>query len=480
MTLELDRAGFTYRGASFAALTEIDLSLAPGQMHAILGASQAGTSTLGRLITGLLDESGTSAGTVHVAGTAVMLGDDPEAQLSGMTSRVGDEVQLPGRLHGHESRLAEHRARKALASLGIAELWDRRLETLSGGQRQLVALSGLLSLRPSLLILDQPSLSLDPDTRRLVATVLLEFCSTGGSVLTTGHQFDEVAAASHRLSILASGRLHPRGTDVSSTDWQRHGIWDTRPREPFAPASTETNSPTIAVPSPTTPSALAVRDLTVSRGSITVIDGIDLDVGAGELVTIMGSNGAGKSTLLRSLVGLLDTRTQTPNTITVDDCGGRLDLGGTPAHRRAPHLGWVGQDPGSQLFAATVREELTRAAPLPQHRRRDRAKVRAQRQEAVASAMVETGLSAVSETHPYDLSIDRRKDLVLASALIPGPQIIVLDEPTLGRDHTAIRRLNMFIDGFLGRGGAILTTTHDWRWATEKSDRILRLCGGRL
>lgn len=480
MTLELDRAGFTYRGASFAALTDIDLSLAPGQMHAILGASQAGTSTLGRLITGLLHESGTSAGTVHVAGTAVMLGDDPEAQLSGMTSRVGDEVQLPGRLHGHESRLAEHRGRKALASLGIAELWDRRLETLSGGQRQLVALSGLLSLRPSLLILDQPSLSLDPDTRRLVATVLLEFCSTGGTVLTTGHQFDEVAAASHRLSILDSGRLHPLGTDVSSTDWQRHGIWDTRPREPFAPASTEPDSPTIAVPSPTTPSALTVRELTVSRGSTTVIDGIDLDVAAGELVTIMGSNGAGKSTLLRSLVGLLDKLTQTPNTITVDDGGGRLDLGGTPAHRRAPHLGWVGQDPGSQLFAATVREELTRAAPLPQHRRRDRAKVRAQRQEAVASAMLETGLSAVSETHPYDLSIDRRKDLVLASALIPGPRIIVLDEPTLGRDHMAIRRLNMFIDGFLGRGGAILTTTHDWRWATEKSDRIMRLCGGRL
>ncbi|MDN6123775.1 MAG: energy-coupling factor ABC transporter ATP-binding protein, partial [Brevibacterium sp.] len=207
MTLELVGAGFTYRGAASAALTDIDLCLAPGQMHAVLGAVGSGTSTLGRLITGLTDDRGTSAGHIHVEGTAVMLGDDPEAQLSGMTSLVGDEVQLSGRLHGDEVSVVEGRALLMLESLGISDLWGRRLDTLSGGQRQLVALAGLLTLRPSLLVLDQPSLSLDPDTRRRLGEVLQDHCSSGGTVLITAHQFDEVAEACHELSILGTGRL---------------------------------------------------------------------------------------------------------------------------------------------------------------------------------------------------------------------------------------------------------------------------------
>ncbi|MDN6378821.1 MAG: ATP-binding cassette domain-containing protein, partial [Brevibacterium aurantiacum] len=146
----------------------------------------------------------------------------------------------------------------------------------------------------------------------------------------------------------------------------------------------------------------------------------------------------------------------------------------------AAHLGWVRQDPGSQLSAATVREELTRSAPLPTHRRRNRTAIRAQRQEAVASAMAQAQLEAVSETHPYDLSIDLRKDLVMAAALIVGSRILLLDEPTLGRDRQAIGRLNKFIQDFVRRGGSVLATTHDRRWAAQTADRILSVDRGRL
>lgn len=128
MVLELIGAGFTYRGSTRPALTSIDLRLEPGQMHAILGPVGAGASTLVRLITGLLGERGTSVGQVRLEGTAVMLGDDPEAQLSGMTSLVGDEVQLSGRLHGDEVTRVENRARETLDSLGIGDLWGRRVK----------------------------------------------------------------------------------------------------------------------------------------------------------------------------------------------------------------------------------------------------------------------------------------------------------------------------------------------------------------
>ncbi|SMX79090.1 ATP-binding cassette domain-containing protein [Brevibacterium antiquum] len=481
MSLELLGAGFTYRGGASAALTGIDLRLAPGQMHAILGPLGSGTSTLGRLITGLLSDRGTSVGRIRVEGAAVMLGDDPEAQLSGMTSLVGDEVQLPGRLHGDEVSVVEERARQVLRSLGIGDLWGRRLDTLSGGQRQLVTLAGLLTVNPSLLVLDQPSLSLDPDARRRLGTVLRAFCSAGGAVLITAHQFDEVTEACDHLSVLDSGRLITTDICLAAHELERCGIWDTRPREPhesYEPRGQDPSEP-VGSTAPATV-ALSVRGLTVARAGATVLKHIDLDVASGEIVTIRGSNGAGKSTLLRSLAGLLGAGDRTSGMITVDGNGTRVSLGDARAHERAQHLGWVGQDPGSQLSAATVRDELLHAVPLPSHRRRDRATIRARRQEAVTSAMETAHLDTVSETHPYDLSIDLRKDLVMASALIMSPRILLLDEPTLGRDGKAINRLNIFIREFLRRGGSILATTHDRRWAATTADHILELDEGRL
>lgn len=484
MLLELTGAGFTYRSSAAATLTDIDLRLAPGQMHTILGEVGSGTSTLGRLITGLLSERGTSVGHIRVAGTAVMLGDDPEAQLSGMTSLVGDEVQLSGRLNGDEVSAVERRARKALDSLGIGDLWRRRLDTLSGGQRQLVALAGLLTGNPSSLVLDQPSLSLDPETRRRLGAVLRAFCVAGGAVLITAHQFDEVAEACDQVSILDSGRLITTDIRPSASELERRGIWDTRPREQGEPHQKyeprEADRPEAAGPSAPASVALSVSGLSVARGGVTVLTDIDLDLASGEMVSIMGSNGAGKSTLLRSLAGLLGAGVRTSGMINVDGNGTPVSLGDAPAHERAQHLGWVGQDPGSQLSAATVREELMRAVPLPSHRRRDRAAIRTRRQKSVASAMAMTGLDSFSETHPYDLSIDLRKDLVMASALILSPRILLLDEPTLGRDRKAVDRLNVFIRDFCRRGGSILATTHDRHWAAVTADRILLLGEGRV
>nr|WP_286672944.1 ATP-binding cassette domain-containing protein [Brevibacterium sp. RIT 803] len=487
MLLELIGVGFTYRSGAAATLTDIDLRLAPGQMHAILGQVGSGTSTLGRLITGLLSERGTSVGHIRAAGTAVMLGDDPEAQLSGMTSLVGDEVQLSGRLQGDDVSAVERRARKALDSLGIGDLWPRRLDTLSGGQRQLVALAGLLTGNPSLLVLDQPSLSLDPETRRRLGAVLRAFCLDGGAVLITAHQFDEVAEACDQVSVLDSGRLITTDIRPSANELERRGIWDTRPRghgEPREPHQSkeprEADRSEAAGPSAPVSVALSVRGLSVARGGATVLTDIELDLASGEIVSIMGSNGAGKSTLLRSLAGLLGAGVTTSGMINVDGNGTPVSLGDAPAHVRAQHLGWVGQDPGSQLSAATVREELMRAVPLPSHRRRDRAAIRTRRQKAVTAAMATTGLDSFSETHPYDLSIDLRKDLVMASAFILSPRILLLDEPTLGRDRKAIDRLNVFIEDFRRGGGSVLATTHDRHWAAVTADRILLLDEGRV
>lgn len=495
MSAVLDLAGVdvTYRAAQAPVLTDISLRLDPGRMHAVLGPQRSGISALARLTVGLLAEQATVTGHAVVTDSAVMLGDDPEAQLSGMTSIVGDEVQLPSRLHGVTADRSRVAAAAALSTFGLGELWDRRLDTLSGGQRQLVALAGLLALDPVLLVLDEPALSLDPRMRRSLIAGLRAHTDSGGAVLLTGHQFDDVAEACDAVSFLSSGTLGAAVEPASLEDAAiaGHGVWTSVParasarsRDAAALAS-ESDEPKPALPddgqqTPRPAPVLTIDGLRVERGEAVILDGVDLRLNPGELLALTGANGAGKSTLLRALLGLLDRGATVTGAMTVHRLGEDIVLPGMPACRRAAHLGWVGQDPGTQLSASTVASELRRAAPLPRHRRREREAVVAERAAAVASAMATLGLAEAAESHPFDLGTARRKDVVIASALITEPAVLLLDEPTQGRDAAAMARLNDVVADFCGRGGAVIAVTHDRRWAGSAADRIVTLDRGRL
>ena len=465
MTAAITDAGFTYRGEDTPALTGIDLEITRGSMTAVLGPLGSGTSTLCRLLSGQLASRGTITGTVDLGGTVALLGDDPEAQLSGMTSHVGDETQLACRLHGLDPIDAANRARSLLGQLGIGELWGHRLATLSGGQRQLVALTRILAPGPDLIVLDQPAQSLDPQMRKRLATVLQEFCDWGGAVLITGHQSDELTRICHEVRVLDAGRLQTTTASIRSG-----GVWDSLPDGAATPSKT-TSSQADAL--------LTVRDLTVDRGSSRILDGVDLDLRPGELTTVTGANGVGKSTLLRALLGLLGRSATVTGTITVSRLGEMTRMDTLPTHARSAYLGWVGQDPGLQLSAATVARELLHAAPLPPHRRRDRSQVRDQRRSDVDAVLAEADLTEVADEHPFDLDVPRRKDVVIASALMTEASVLLLDEPTIGRDLAAMTRLDAIIGRFLSRGGAVLATTHDQRWAHESAHHRLRLVGGR-
>ncbi|CAM4066773.1 ATP-binding cassette domain-containing protein [Helcobacillus massiliensis] len=474
--LLVEGAGFAYRTADGLlppVLADLRHRVPAGQMHTVLGPVGAGTSTLCRLVTGLLHDRGETSGTIRVtaprgdAGTAVMLGDDPEAQLTGMTTRVADELQLPARLHGVSAATARSRAEAAANDLGITDLWDRRVTELSGGQRQLVALAALLGLQPDLLVLDQPGLSLDPTMRGRLSAMLRDYCDAGGAVLVTGHQVDEFATAADQ--VLALGPSGLASLPLTADAVRAAGVWDARAASAPAPGPTPTAGRRGAP-------LLAVRGLHAARGDRPVLRGADLDVHAGEVVALMGPNGAGKSTLLRSLLGTLDRRDQVSGTITADG----VDLARLPTHERSAHLGWVGQDPGAQLSAPTVRDELMRAAPLPRRPRHVRDEAIREREKQVQQLMRAAGLVEAADEHPFDLDAAQRKDVVIAAALLRRPPVLLLDEPTLGRDAASMSRLVGLIDMQLQRGGGVLATTHDQHWAQAVAHRQLHLDSGRI
>lgn len=470
LVLSLADAHFSFHGSDALALAGIDLQVRRGETVAVLGPLGAGTSTLCRLAAGLLGERGTRSGSVEVQGSVAMLGEDPEAQLTGMTSYVDDEVRLPARLSG-SARPVDVDA--ALDAFGMQRLLGRRLDTLSGGERQLVALAGLMTLGPSLLVLDQPALSLDPDARRLLSASLRRFCDEGGAVLLAGHQHDELTAAADRVAFVQGGRLVAvaRSAELTDAVLDAHGVWNTV----GGPAAPEPEPRSERVPVPESEprrreKRLDVSALTVHRGRSAVFEALDCSAAPGEIVAIVGANGTGKSTLLRAIAGMLEPPARVGGAVRVD----HQDLQGLPAHQRARWIGWVGQDPGAQLSSATVRVELERALPLPT-RRRDRPRARAERAEAVARVLAQTGLTEHADAHPYDLDPAQRKDLVIASALLLDAGVLLLDEPTLARDLRAMRRLERVVHDFSAHGGTVVSTTHDLRWAGRIATRTLRL-----
>lgn len=485
--LHLEDYGFVYRGAQVTALNSVHLTLRSGEAVAVLGAQGAGTSTLARAVAGLLDEHGHSAGIRLFSGSRIgMLGEDPEAQLTGLTRTVWDEAALPGRLLGRPLQACLSDAQDSLAALGIWDLADRQLSTLSGGERQLTALAGLLTLRPEVLVLDQPSQALDHGARDRLARCLEQFRANGGAVLITGHQHDELTATCGRVVFLDHGRLAevPPSSTVHAaaadrTELDRHGVWHTQ-NQPVADAH---------APPPSRSDGgralLTVTGLSVRRSGTQVLDGVGLELRAGETTVLRGANGSGKSTLLSALAGGVVTEPQTR----IADSAGR-DLAVLPAHLRAGCLAWVGQDPGEQLSASTVRGELHSAVPLhtavQRHRggrrlrREERQRATAERAEQVQQVMTTAALSHHADDHPYDLLPARRKDCVIASALLLNPSVLLLDEPTLGRDAKDMARLSALLKDFTDAGGAVLVATHDERWAAEIGDHQLHLRDGRL
>ncbi|WP_218221245.1 ATP-binding cassette domain-containing protein [Nesterenkonia sp. Act20] len=478
--LSLGGFSFTYRGADGPSLRDIDLVLRPGEAVAVLGPQGAGTSTLARAAAGLLGEHGHATGTRILDGAGIgMLGDDPEAQLTGLTRTVREEAALPGRLIGLPLQDCLDRAASSLESLGIEALAERALSTLSGGERQLTALAGLLTLGPGVLVLDQPSQSLDHSARRRLARSMREFRAAGGAVLLTGHQHDELSAECDLVLFLDQGTIvsnpesnHPG--DLTEAQLHCRGIWNAR-GEAVVPDSVVAES----AENLDSPPALRVRELSVRREETYVLDGIDLDLRPGETTVLLGANGSGKSTLLGALAGLVPAE---PDAEVTGVAG--VDLASAPAHVRAAHLAWVGQDPGDQISASTVIGELRRAVPLSTGGRRlgrdARKQARAERELDVAQVLEAADLTQHSEDHPYDLQPAQRKDCVIASALLLRPAVLLLDEPTLGRDAPGMERLSRLLRGFTAAGGAVLVSTHDRRWAAEISNHRWTLRAGRL
>lgn len=469
--------GWRHAGRKNAALSGVDLDIAPGERVLVLGPSGSGKSTLMGGLAGLLGgaEEGEATGTLTVDGVAPaeargrvgLLMQDPEAQV--VLARVGDDVAFGMENLGVAREEIWPRVENSLEAVGLSVPLDHSTTELSGGQKQRLALASILAMGPGLLLLDEPTANLDPsgvaEVRAAVEKVVER---TGATVVVVEHRVDVWASLVDRVIVVADGAIAADGPldEVLAQQGEalrERGIWlpgddvaaEVGPAPEVAPASSDA-----------TPIA-RVTDLTIGYdASAPVRSGIDLTIERGVSTCIVGANGAGKSTFALTLAGLLPPLEGAVEVETSDGTAG--DPHEWSSKQLLGRMSMVFQEPEYQFLAATVAEELAigpRAAGMTD--------------EEIAPLVDEhleaLGLTKLARANPMTLSGGEKRRLSVATALISAPELLILDEPTFGQDRGTWLGLVRLLRAALERGVTLVSITHDPAFVAAMGQRVIDL-----
>ena len=506
MTLELTSATYRYAGYARPAIHDVDLRLDDGEIVGLVGANEAGKSTICLVASGLAPASigGGLTGSlvidgvpmagrpVHDLAERVAIGfQDPATQRSGIAATVFEEVALGPMNLGLPTHETIARAREALTLLRIGDLADRDPARLSGGQGQLVAIASLLAMRPRHIVLDEPTAQLDPEGTRLVAAALRDLAAAGTALLVVEHRTDVLDGLCGRIVVVADGRIVADGPTAAILEDPRLEAWGVEPpsRVRLARAlaahgldpavadhaldpalAAHALDRALAAPAlalDPRPAAVRLTGLVhVYPEGTRALDRIDLEIAQGEVIAIVGQNGSGKSTLALHLDGLLRP---TEGSVAI--------LGEDAASLRvaalASRVGLVFQDPDRQIFARNVRSEVAFGPSNLGHRGADLAR-------AVDEALDAVGLASQAAANPYDLGYSRRRLLAIASILAMRTPIVVLDEPTTGQDLRGVARVRAIVAGLAAEGRTVIAISHDMRFVAETFGRVVVMRAGRV
>jgi len=491
--VEVDGLTFRYRRATEPAIRDISLTIEPGEILLVAGPSGCGKSTLIRAINGLIPHAypGELAGRVTVAGeevakqplraTSLAVGtvlQDPARQIVGAT--VESELAFGPENHGMDRAEIRDRIRDVAARVRIEHLLGRDTAELSGGERQLLAVAGILMLRPRLFVVDEPLANLDPATASRLLGMLRELADEGQAVLIVEHRVEEaLELRPDRVLTLDEGVVSYFG-DLDGFLRVADPTVVKLPFEAVLEQVREHPDRGLDEPQPTTgpapgdaataggPPRLEYRAVDAGYADRQILHGVTASLGRAETVAVLGPNGSGKTTLFKVAMGLL----RPTSGVVVVDSEPTTDR--TVASLAAV-FGYVFQSPSQMLFARTVREELLYG---PRNLGADEAGLDA----LVADSLERVGLSDeenILERAPQTLSFGQQKRLAIAIALALRPQTLILDEPSAGQDH---RNATRFMAAVRTIGGLenLFFVTHDVDLALTHADRILLFRDGRI
>jgi energy-coupling factor transporter ATP-binding protein EcfA2 len=505
--IKFEDLSFTYNGAAAPALRNINLAIEDGEFVLVSGPSGGGKSTLCRCLNGLVPHfyGGTISGSVEVQGLDIMkhptselatrvgmVFQDPENQL--VTSDVEREVAFGMENLGFPVGLIARRIEEALDTVGIAGLRSRRHHELSGGEKQKVAIASILALHPQVLVLDEPTSQLDPQSAEEVLRILERLNDElGMTIILIEHRLDRVIHLVDRVLVMDAGAIqasgHPRdilgrtepdGLKVGVPPviglvrrLQKNGLPVSEmpltvkdARLVLQKAIRQVRPAVFADGAPGKTAVARTEKLWFGYDDRAVLRDINVTFNAGEFVAIMGRNASGKTTLVKHLNGLLKPGR------------GKVFVHGIDTRRESVadlsrQVGYVFQNPDDHLFADTVEAEIAFGL---QNRGWDGARTA----RSVERALDMFRLGPYRRVYPRYLSGGEKQRLALASVLVGEPGIVVLDEPTRGMDFALKNELGKLLGEYRENGRTVIMVTHDVEMVAACADRVILLSEGRV
>lgn len=508
LAVSVRNLSFRYSRSAAKALNGMDFDQEEGEFVVIMGRSGAGKSTFCRCLNGLIPnfQKGELTGEIRIFGRPIrgmsvrqlardvgIVFQDFESQLFSTTVEL--EVAFGPENFGLPREEMRRRVREALDLVGLSGLERRSPLTLSGGEKQRLAIASALAIRPRLLVMDEPTTDLDPCGREELFSALERLRGERMTLLLVEHESEDVLGAD-RIVLMDGGRVVGEGRPdemLSRTELlEEHAIrppgvaelmgklgydkpplrareayetllrdeWkiDRRKAEEIAARDGTRNYGDVI---------LELREVShVYEGGIKALDQVSLKVREGEFIAVIGRNGSGKTTLVKHLNGLLR-----PSEGEVLIAGRRVEEMKVSEIGRT--VGFLFQNPDHQIFAGTVEEEVSfslRNLGFPEGEVGRRVK------EALRAVELE-GYEKVS---PFLLTKGERQRVALASILALSPRVIVLDEPTTGLDYRQQREVMDLLRRLNEKGHTIIVVTHSLWAVAEYAHRAILMRDGRV
>lgn len=487
--ITFEHVSFTYPDQAHPILQDISFSVESGEFILLCGETGSGKTSLLRCIKREIAPVGRYEGSITILNQprdfktkksrSIQVGfvaQHPDNQL--VMDTVWHELAFGLENLGLPSHIIRRRMAETANFFGIEDWIQKKVSTLSGGQKQILNLASVMAMQPQILILDEPTAQLDP----IAAKEFLQICERihkelGTTILMSEHRLEDVLPLSDRVFYMKNGALLYQENTRSFVPWLQTNAPSF---SPALPASTrvakllgEREDFPINVregrdwlkrhsvslkdkqfPEETKGTAvLKAKELwfRYDREEDFVIRDASLSIFGGEIHAILGGNGSGKTTLMQLLCGVLKPAR------------------GKIWQQKGLRIGLLTQNPMALFTADTVYEELCECLYTKQYGK-----------EEIEQILDTFSLSAYRDRHPYDLSGGEMQKLALAKILLLSPDILLLDEPTKGIDAVAKEEFQHILLSLKEQGKTILLVTHDIEFAASISDRCSMIFDGGI
>ena len=500
--LSVKNLSFSYNGAEKPAITNAEFSVNSGEICLLMGKSGCGKTTLLKLLKREISPCGEKKGEIYIFNERistlsnvssaceigfVMQNPDEQAVMDNFFSELCFGLENMGISPDEISR----RVGETVNFFGIENLCTRQISTLSGGQKQLCNLCAVMVMNPKILILDEPTATLDPvSAENFIRTLLRLNRELGTTIIIAEHNSEEIFPYADKVLLMENGEiisdLNPYETVKEFGKLEKWASFFPCAAQIYSVAEGKKQSPTLTIRAAKTflednftkdfsennkvftdkEVILSAENLSLryDRDLPDILKDMDIELFKGEFFTIVGSNGVGKTTMIKVLSGLLHFY---KGKIKVD---GKKIQSYKNGSLYKNMIAVLPQNPYDLFIKETALEDFQYVLKA----------ISNENDDIITKISSQLGISHLLNMHPYDLSGGEAQRCAIARILLCEPKIIMLDEPVKGLDNEGVREVGCLLKDLQKRGITLLCVTHNLEFAAEYSDRCAMYFDGRI